>query len=106
MRTLRCCFAAALAAFILATGPAAAKGPPPLTGAFDPEQVLINLEKTLKNRDWKRYGEFLAEDFRIVIGHDTSQRDLARRDQILQLVIHDPITNLIQQLKLADTARS
>ena len=37
-----------------------------MTGAFDPEQVLVNLEQTVKDRDWKRYGDFLAEDFRFI----------------------------------------
>lgn len=44
---------------------AALKGKP-LTGAFDPEDVLVNLEQRIKDRDWKRYGDFLAEDFRFV----------------------------------------
>lgn len=36
----------------------------PLTGAFAPEQVLANLEKAVAERDWRRYGDFLAGDFR------------------------------------------
>ena len=55
-----------LAALLLVAGPAAAQKGKPLTGAFDPEQVLANLELTVKERDWRRFGDFLAEDFRFI----------------------------------------
>ncbi|MEN8006610.1 MAG: hypothetical protein ABFS42_06310 [Candidatus Krumholzibacteriota bacterium] len=55
-----------LAALLADNGPAVAQAAKPLTGAFDPEQVLANLEETVAERDWKRYGDFLAENFRFV----------------------------------------
>lgn len=54
-------------AVLMVTGPSAsAEKPDPLTGAFDPEQVLKNLETTVKERDWKRYADFLAPGFRFI----------------------------------------
>ena len=50
---------------ILATG-TTAQQPKPLTGGFDPDDVLANLEQRIAERDWKRYGDFLAPDFRFV----------------------------------------
>jgi hypothetical protein len=60
-----------MAVFVLATvlwasEARAPKRPEPLTGAFDPEQVLVNLEKRVADRDWKRYGDFLAKEFRFI----------------------------------------
>lgn len=49
----------------MANGTTAQK-PEPLTGGFDPDDVLANLEQRIKERDWKRYGDFLAPDFRFV----------------------------------------
>lgn len=46
------------------TGPEADPKPAPLTGGFDIEDVLTQLEKTVADRDWKRYGDYLTEDFR------------------------------------------
>jgi hypothetical protein len=57
---------AVAAALLLAAAAAPAQRPEPLTGGFDPEDVLVNLEQRVKERDWKRYGEFLAPDFRFV----------------------------------------
>lgn len=38
----------------------------PMSGAFDPEQVLANLEQAIRNRDWNRYADFLAADFSFI----------------------------------------
>ena len=46
------------------TEPQADPKPAPLTGGFDIQEVLTQLEKTVGDRDWKRYGEFLTPDFR------------------------------------------
>ena len=51
---------------LLAGGAGAAQRPEPLTGAFDPEQVLVNLEQRVADRDWKRYRDFLAKEFRFI----------------------------------------
>jgi hypothetical protein len=51
---------------VLAWEVGAAQRPEPLTGAFDPEQVLVNMEERVAERDWKRYGDFLAKEFRFI----------------------------------------
>jgi hypothetical protein len=66
MRNLRRLPAVILALLVMGGSADATLGPAPLTGAFDPEQVLVQLEKAVEERDWKRYGEFLAPDFRFV----------------------------------------
>ncbi len=66
MKRSRCLLTTTLLFLLLASGPTAAQKDKPLTGAFDPEQVLVNLEQTVKDRDWRRYGDFLAEDFRFI----------------------------------------
>jgi len=66
MKRSRCLLTPTLLFLLLASEPAAAQKGKPLTGAFDPEQVLVNLEQTVKERDWRRYGDFLAEDFRFI----------------------------------------
>lgn len=49
---------------LLAAGQVAfAQSPPPLTGGFDIEEVLTELEKTVVKRDWARYRDFLTPDF-------------------------------------------
>ena len=62
MKPSRCLPAITLLFLLLTAGPASAQKAKPMTGAFDPEQVLVNLEQTVKDRDWRRYGDFLAED--------------------------------------------
>jgi hypothetical protein len=57
-------FVVAVTTLMLTGGPVSEKNPEPLTGAYDPEQVLVNLEQRIKDRDWKRYGDFLAPEFR------------------------------------------
>lgn len=61
-------FLAAVSAFFLLFGEAVAwdQKAKPLSGAFDPEQVLVNLEKSVEDRDWNRYADFLADDFRFI----------------------------------------
>ena len=66
MKPSRCLPAITLLFLLLTAGPASAQKAKPMTGAFDPEQVLVNLEQTVKDRDWRRYGDFLAEDFRFI----------------------------------------
>ena len=66
MKFLSSILITALAYLLLVPGPAAAQKAKPMTGAFDPEQVLANLEQTVKERDWIRFGDFLAEDFRFI----------------------------------------
>lgn len=53
------------AVLFLATG-ASAQKPAPMTGAFDPGDVLENLEQRVEDRDWIRYRDFLSDDFRFV----------------------------------------
>ena len=55
-----------LATLMLVSGTSAAQRPEPFTGAFDPEDVLVNLEQMVVDRDWKRYGDFLAKQFRFI----------------------------------------
>ena len=59
-------FVVALTTLMLAAGPVEKQRPAPLIGAFDPEQVLVNLEQRINDRDWKRYADFLAEEFRFI----------------------------------------
>jgi hypothetical protein len=59
-------FVLVLAGLLVTGAPGADTKPDPLSGAFDPEQVLLNLEATVKARDWKRYADFLAPGFRFV----------------------------------------
>ncbi len=66
MKPVSCFLAATLASLLLFGEPASSQRPEPLTGAFDPEQVLVNLEQIVKARDWKRYGDFLAGEFRFI----------------------------------------
>jgi hypothetical protein len=56
----------AAATLLLAGSPAEKKAPAPLTGGFDPEDVLLNLERIVQRRDWQRYGDYLAADFRFI----------------------------------------
>jgi hypothetical protein len=53
----------ALAAILVSGQAAFAQRPPPLTGGFDIEEVLTELEKTVATRDWARYRDFLTPDF-------------------------------------------
>jgi hypothetical protein len=55
-----------LAALLMLTTGAPAQRPEPMTGGFDPEDVLSNLEQRIQERDWIRYADFLAADFRFV----------------------------------------
>jgi len=64
MKITRCISAAVLTLLFLASSSATAQKAKPLTGAFDPEQVLVNLEQRVRDRDWKWYSDFLAPDFR------------------------------------------
>jgi len=66
MKPIGCFLAAALASLLLTGGPASAERAEPLTGAFDPEQVLVNLEQIVEERNWQRYGDFLAREFRFI----------------------------------------
>ena len=52
---------------------AEAQRPKPLTGGFDIEEVLTELEKTVLERDWKRYSDFLTSDFRFTPYHSVVQ---------------------------------
>ena len=60
----------ALLILVLCVGPASAERPQPqpqpLTGAFDPETLLLQLEQLVKNRDWKTYGTYLSPGFRFI----------------------------------------
>jgi hypothetical protein len=47
-------------------GPEIPQVPPPFSGAFDPEELLIQMEQRVEERDWKKYGDLLAEDFRFI----------------------------------------
>ncbi len=66
MKPFGCFLAVALTSLLLSGGSASAKRAEPLAGAFDPEQVLVNLEQVVKERDWKRCGDFLAKEFRFI----------------------------------------
>lgn len=56
----------AVTSLLLAGGPETPSQPPPFSGAFDPEELLLQMEQRVKARDWKRYGDLLAKDFRFV----------------------------------------
>ena len=58
----------ALLILVLCIGPASAEQPQPqpLTGAYDPETLLLQLEQLVKNRDWKTYGTYLSPGFRFI----------------------------------------
>lgn len=47
--------------------------PKPLTGGFDIDEVLTELEKTVLERDWKRYSDFLTSDFSFTPYHSVVQ---------------------------------
>lgn len=66
MNLRRVTFATLIVVLLLMANVTVAQKPEPLTGGFDPEDVLANLEQRIKERDWKRYGDFLASDFRFV----------------------------------------
>lgn len=52
-----------LTALLLSSQMAYGQSPPPLTGGFDIEKVMTELEKAVVDRDWKRYRDFLTPDF-------------------------------------------
>ncbi len=64
MKVIQGISSAILVLLLLAWTPVTAQKAKPLTGAFDPEQVLVNLEQRVRDRDWKWYSDFLAPDFR------------------------------------------
>jgi len=66
MKSFRLVLSVILAALAMQATGAPVRRPAPLTGGFDPEDVLVNLEQRIQDRDWKRYGDFLAPDFRFV----------------------------------------
>lgn len=57
---------AAVTTLMMVGGPETPPQPPPFSGAFDPEELLLKMEQRVKERDWKRYGDLITEDFRFI----------------------------------------
>jgi hypothetical protein len=82
----------AVATCLLACRAGASRLPDPLTGAFDPEQVLVNLEQRIAEQDWKRYGDFLSPKFRFIpyssvyLEYPTAEWALWGRDREIQFI--------------------
>jgi|GEM_PF-2504770 len=82
----------ALALPVRPAGTAVAQEPPPLTGAYDPETLLRQLEKLVEARDWKSYAEYLSPGFRFIpyaslwVEYPTMEWDLWGRDREIDFI--------------------